>query len=450
MVDSHPHPLNFPLPCVTFFRHDQALVFPSSNYQNSNPDMPPVRTLPPAKAVKTERTHEENQERAYIAASRRSDRSLEARVESARRASEIHKRRTGRSLRVTEQDVINEEMYEEEDDDLPLQYRRLTAHLQTGSVDFNRRLAAYLTNQVAIRSAIDQMVTSSYAQQYPNAPQFAHNHQNPYPSPMLNTNMPPPSPSTFRSAPYPSPGMPNYRPHQRSTSIATTHEPPHSQAQSPVEQHNQLDRRMSMPTPTSASASPLLSRSTPSTQDHDQQHFSPQPPASYPGMWGNNDMFTTSLPAEAQQLLGPALDPNDPFTSMLMAGSEPFVQNQYYPWPQASTSAAKSEPHPSWNNMSATLAPSALDMPEMFFNPPPTKDAPTSTPAIKTEPNSNKDQLPSSGLDFSFESSQKGINFGSLSREDSAQGFGSGHITPGEGFWDSFINDSGYGEESAS
>src|SRR3984957_20785659 len=104
--------------------------------------------------VQTERTHEENQERAYIAASRRSDRSLEARVESARRASEIHKRRTGRSLRVTEQYVINEEMYEEEDDDLPLQYRRLTAHLQTNSVDFNRRLEAYLTNQVAMRSAM--------------------------------------------------------------------------------------------------------------------------------------------------------------------------------------------------------------------------------------------------------------------------------------------------------
>ena len=67
-------------------------------------------------------TAETNHVRAYIAASRRSDRSLEARVESARRASEIHKRRTGRSLRVTEQDVMNEEMYEEEEDSLPMQY----------------------------------------------------------------------------------------------------------------------------------------------------------------------------------------------------------------------------------------------------------------------------------------------------------------------------------------
>ena len=55
-------------------------------------------------------------------------------------------------------------MYEEEDDDLPLQYRRLTAHLQTGSADFNRRLAAHLTNQVAMRCVMEQMSQSPYGQ----------------------------------------------------------------------------------------------------------------------------------------------------------------------------------------------------------------------------------------------------------------------------------------------
>ncbi|KAK1051667.1 hypothetical protein LTR74_016740 [Friedmanniomyces endolithicus] len=119
--------------------------------------MPPLRTnMSSIKPMKTERTHEENQERAYIAASRRSDRGLQARVESARRASEIHKRRTDRSLRVTEQDVVNEEMYEEEDDDLPMQYRRLTAHLQTQNADFTQRFQAYLVNHVAIRQPVGQ------------------------------------------------------------------------------------------------------------------------------------------------------------------------------------------------------------------------------------------------------------------------------------------------------
>lgn len=389
--------------------------------------------------------------RAYIAASRRSDRSLEARVESARRASEIHKRRTGRSLRVTEQDVINEEMYEEEDDDLPLQYRRLTAHLQTGSVDFNRRLAAYLTNQVAIRSAIDQMVTNSYAQQYPNAPQFAHNHQNPYPSPMVNPNMPPPSPSTFRAAPYPSPGMTGYRTHERAASMALPQDQPQSQINSPIEQHNQLNRRMSMSGP---SASPVANRSM--FEDQDQQN--PQrsnttPNPSYQPIWPNESSlpFTTSLPPEAQQLLGPALDPSDPFTSMLMAGSEPFIQSQYYPWhnPQNTTPAPKSEIHPSWNSMSATLAPSALDMHDIFSYPPSMKDGgPTSTSATAAESKNNPDpSLPSWALDFSFDN-MKGI--GSLSRENSAQGLGSGQITPGDGIWDTFINEGGsWGEEAA-
>ncbi|KAK6442729.1 hypothetical protein LTR95_001045 [Oleoguttula sp. CCFEE 5521] len=53
-------------------------------------------------------------------------------------------------------------MYEEEDDDLPMQYRRLTAHLQIQNADFDRRLAAYLTNHVAMRSALGQAVSDAW------------------------------------------------------------------------------------------------------------------------------------------------------------------------------------------------------------------------------------------------------------------------------------------------
>ncbi|KAK3620147.1 hypothetical protein LTR56_023574 [Elasticomyces elasticus] len=137
--------------------------------------MPPLRTsMSSIKPIKTERTPEENQERAYIAASRRSDRSLEARVESARRASEVHRRRTGRSLRVTEQDVINEKMYEEdEDDNLPMQHRRLTAHLQTQKADSTQRVQTYLVNHFAVRQAVGQSAVDgmrmSNQQFHPNA-----------------------------------------------------------------------------------------------------------------------------------------------------------------------------------------------------------------------------------------------------------------------------------------
>ena len=66
----------------------------------------------------------EHQERAYVAASRRSDRSLEARLRSALMASDVHKQRTGRAFRITEEIVAGGEMYEEQDDS-ELRRRRL-------------------------------------------------------------------------------------------------------------------------------------------------------------------------------------------------------------------------------------------------------------------------------------------------------------------------------------
>lgn len=64
------------------------------------------------------RTPSEDRERAFIAASRRSDRSAEARLESAHKASEVHFRRTGRRLKITPQIVENGEQYESDEDDM--------------------------------------------------------------------------------------------------------------------------------------------------------------------------------------------------------------------------------------------------------------------------------------------------------------------------------------------
>jgi len=351
--------------------------------------MPPVRTVSSVKPVKTERTHEENQERfvytashrvvlmltnrrAYIAASRRSDRSLEARIESARRASEIHKRRTGRSLRVTEQDVINEEMYEEEDDDLPMQYRRLTAHLQTQNADFDRRLAAYLTNHVAMRSALGQAVSDAWQNnQFNNIGQFMNpammQQQPSYQQgfPQQSPQMPPPqslnrSPTNYRQSPYPLPNAQNFQmkqpPHGRSISTASPaefhkHQQPGSAHASPVDSVKPEDRRMSMPqpqTPISQNGAQQSGRNSPAAgisrngsstnlvaqhqlspqqQPTPPQQFQPQPSrqgsqASFAGFpQGQNmlDPLTTTLPMESQQLLaGAPLDLSDPMGSMFM------------------------------------------------------------------------------------------------------------------------------------
>lgn len=53
-------------------------------------------------------------ERALVAASRRDDRTLELRIESAHKASAIHKARTGKGFFVSEAGVLNKEMYEED------------------------------------------------------------------------------------------------------------------------------------------------------------------------------------------------------------------------------------------------------------------------------------------------------------------------------------------------
>jgi hypothetical protein len=69
--------------------------------------------------------------------------------------------------------------------------------------------------------------------------------------------------------------------------------------------------------------------------------------------------YTMSLPPETQMFLGNALDPNDPLTSMMMAGSEnlpsQYNYGTYYPNPKAQHA-------PSYDGLMGTLAPSALDV----------------------------------------------------------------------------------------
>ena len=378
-------------------------------------------------------------------------------MESARRASEIHKRRTGRSLRVTEQDVVNEEMYEEEDDDLPMQYRRLTAHLQTGSADFNRRLSAYLTNHVAMRSALDQAITNSYAQQYPNAPQFAHNQQSMYPSPFMNPNMPQPhSPQSFVQSPYTMPPTPTFPQvsHGRPQSVTGAPEMPRYTQSVPTSSPVQVAspvlerRRTSAPTksvsppgstqrtPQPVQARPEIRHSPPTYNIKQESKPStsmqaPPQPLQRPqtGYHANNysdySPLTTSLPAESQQLLGSALDPNDPMTPMFMAGSEGFAQPYYNSLPPSLLKPRNF--HPSYDGMSATLAPSALDMaPHQGLSSSLAPSSSMSAPAFQMS-------FDPSAFDFS-----KGQLYGSGNSSH-----GSGSATPGlDGNLEAFINES--------
>lgn len=190
-------------------------------------------------------------------------------------------------------------MYEEEDDDLPLQYRRLTAQFNTTDPTFNRRLAAYLTNHVAINNAMNQAMGNQFNGQFGDNPMnqnWGQGFQNPMQQQMqqnmqqnmwqqqmqqqqqqqFNQQMMPPmmpnnNNNNFRQSPYPQPfnmQMPSqsYRPvHNRTSS---TH--PTMMSQSPLQQQRQQQptpamtaeeqRRMSAPAqPVSVAPSPKSS-----------------------------------------------------------------------------------------------------------------------------------------------------------------------------------------------
>ena len=134
-------------------------------------------------------------------------------------------------------------------------------------------------------------------------------------------------------------------------------------------------------------------------------------------------------------LLGSALDPNDPLAAMMMAGSENMPQPNFYNSNSAMLAKQRNF-HPSYDGMSATLAPSALDMSPaqgMFGNQPPTTSASQGKPGFQL------------AFDGSFPDFTKGQQM--LGGPNSSNG--SGTATPGlDGTWDAFINGDSWTENT--
>jgi hypothetical protein len=289
---------------------------------------------PPVERVqkKTERSHEENQERAYIAASRRADRSIEARVQSARMASEIHRKRTGKGFKISEEIVMKEEMYEEEDDDLPRQYRALAAHLQTSSAEMNHRLSAYLSNQVAMASwARQQEVNRMFAEQFPNAGQISQQLSNSvYFQPLQSQTASPshpgpgspqsPQPLTFHPVKYEQP-EPNY---SQTREVSTV-------AMSPTSaQEGERDTSPPGLTPTSRETQTPQTSATP-TFFHPSTSYAPtntlgsarsMDPSLSSFSMSRPSAFTSELPNEAKLMAN--IDMNDPLASAFFGSDDTF------------------------------------------------------------------------------------------------------------------------------
>lgn len=243
---------------------------------------------------------------------------------------------------MTEQDVINEEMYEEEEDEY-YGYRGLAAQFRNGNHELNRRLQAYLQSQYVMRSALSQAMSvdgGNPSQQYP-AIQGTYQSsymQQPMGGPYLDASVHPPhmSPTTYQSLrqqPYPSPAAGQQR-YQRAMSMQMSQSPSmHSQGyQQGIAYGNQP---VFAPSSTPAGSLSTLAGQYPTQimPNHQTgmmpQQFAPQQVASQASKTSTSLSFsdsltafpfTTALPPETQQFLQPALDPSDPLYPALMAG----------------------------------------------------------------------------------------------------------------------------------
>lgn len=213
-------------------------------------------------------------------------------------ASEIHKKRTGKSFRITEEIVLKEEMYEEEDDEFPRSYRLLGPHMQTGSAEMNSRLEAFLTNKIAMSQYVarggerwekENEINKLFAASFPNldaqAKAFSHSFTNPsYQQP---TEEPSKSIGSVPQSPI-SPTSPNFQQQQQPASFQR-----HSS--------NGTDASAALSPPTLSPASPI-SHATPS--------FSMPGPMEF---GGSSSAFTTELPNEARMMFAGFMGNSDPY-----------------------------------------------------------------------------------------------------------------------------------------
>ena len=145
--------------------------------------------------------------------------------------------------------------------------------------------------------------------------------------------------------------------------------------------------------------------------------------------------FTTTLPPDAQQMLAPALDPTDPFSAMLLNGSEQHISSSYYPWGNMQQGKMGELPS-TYSGMASTLAPSDLDNERLSA----TGSRDTSLTSTSGPPGLN--------LDFGGQDNKFSFHGAGTTMDTANGGFTSGQITPGEGFWDSFVQDGGWSEDS--
>lgn len=260
-------------------------------------------------------------------------------------------------------------MYEEEDDDLPSQYRRLQAHIASTADIFNGRLNAYLLSAVGTRSMVLDQNMGQIGQ--PQSTPFF-----PYTPPQAATPQVT-SPTTtitqkgqnYRPAPYPSQQSRMNAQQQRSGSLSSIHD---------VKKEAQtLEGQSSVPSTPQQSSTPI-GAATPqgmnpgtllSPQFNFGYGFAPGMSTFDPMMQFNNNAspLTAALPNEAQQFFGNNFfDPSNAYTNYFMNGPTGLMMPQqgvnynYNPNLTSSKNGQNSQP---MNGMNQTLSqmPTSMD-----------------------------------------------------------------------------------------
>lgn len=234
-------------------------------------------------------------------------------------ASEIHKKRTGKAFHITEEIVIKEEMYEEEEDDFPRSYRLLGPHMQTSSAEMNSRVETYLTNRVAMSKLMsateqdwrDNAVNRAFAEMFPNADQQAQSLSHRWSTPGYTMPM---QQQSGRLQNTQDPAMnPNFQPVNYGQGNGHEERSHLFSGVSPSELGN--DGGMSPPDLTPGSES---HPETPQSQS--TAGFGDFIPSNLMEYGTSGSVFTSELPAEAKMMMG-GVDMNNSF------GSNPYAQD---------------------------------------------------------------------------------------------------------------------------
>jgi hypothetical protein len=258
-------------------------------------------------------------------------------------------------------------MYEEEDDDLPSQYRRLQAHIASTADIFNGRLNAYLLSSLGTRSMVlDQNMGQLNQPQI--TPFFPYTPPQPA-NPQVISPTTAQKGQNYRQSPYPTPQTRTNNRQQRSASLSSNQGA--KESQSPDEKRSMLSTLQQPPIPigSAATSQGMNAGTLLSSQFNlgygfasDMSTFDPM------GQFKNNiSPLTAALPNEAQQFFGNSfLDPSHAYTPYLMNAPSGLMMPQQglnYNYNPNLTSSKNGQASQPMNGMNQTLSqmPSSID-----------------------------------------------------------------------------------------